>query len=147
MVNIVFIMRIHALYHRSRKVLIFFTLLCLAEFGVEFYICWVVSRETANAAFKPPIPGWRGCLTSPISVSIHSLAAWCICAAVGFVFFAFTLFKFKDSLKDDNGRVQLDLIKDLKYLSPLLNVLMRDGAMFFFIILGTLLYPLREFVD
>ncbi|CAA7267520.1 unnamed protein product [Cyclocybe aegerita] len=131
MVNVIFVMRVHALYHRSRKVLLFFAILCLAEFGVEFYISWVVSQETARTTFPGPLPGWRGCLTLPVSVRIHSLAAWTLCAAVGFVFFAFSMWKFKDSLTDDSGSVRLDFLKDQRYFSPVLTVFMRDGAMFF----------------
>ncbi|KAJ3511962.1 hypothetical protein NLJ89_g3800 [Agrocybe chaxingu] len=121
------------------RVLLFFAILCLAEFGVEFYISWVVSQETARTTFRGPLPGWRGCLTLPVSVRIHSLAAWTLCAAVGFVFFAFSMWKFKDSLTDDTGSVRLDFLKDQRYISPVLTVFMRDGAMFFLIILITLI--------
>ncbi|KAJ3511446.1 hypothetical protein NLJ89_g4099 [Agrocybe chaxingu] len=138
MVNIVFVMRIHALYRRSWKVLIFFTALCFAEFGVEFYISWVVSQQTANSTFEAPIPGWRGCLSQPISVSVLSLAAWCMCAGVAFTFFAFTIYKLRDSLRDDHGRIRLDILREQKYFSPIVTVLMRDGAIFFFIIFATL---------
>lgn len=42
-----------------------------------------------------------------------------------------TLFKLRDSLKDGNGTIRYDLLKDWPFLHPLLAVLVVDGALVF----------------
>lgn len=59
-----------------------------------------------------------------------------------------TIFKIKDSLKDDEGRIRYEVIKDWSFVHPLLSVLIVDGALAFLmyvsIILSGFVYVLKE---
>ena len=49
------------------------------------------------------------------------------------VFFFMTVYKIRDSLTDEYGKIRYDVLKDVSYINPLLTVLVLDGAFAFFL--------------
>ncbi|CAL1706653.1 unnamed protein product [Somion occarium] len=125
-INVIFILRIHALYGQSRKVLISLVLLVLAEFVLEMYtdISFVLHSQITQ-----PIPGmpWMVCLAvATQDVIIKTLAAWIPNLLVTWIFFVMTLYKFAMLVRRNEYR-------SLKQSTSLMHVFVKDGTIYFFL--------------
>ncbi|KAF9003890.1 hypothetical protein BDQ17DRAFT_1325793 [Cyathus striatus] len=136
-VNVILILRLHALYNHNFKVLLFLIISLLAEFGSELFISTKVAMIAAPAVFTAPlglpIPG---CLTSVETK--FTLGSWIPCLLVAFLFFFMTMVKFFKSTQK-GGRTAAWKLAEQKSFSPLLMTFFRDGTVFFFVIAVTLL--------
>ncbi|KAJ2919103.1 hypothetical protein MD484_g1293, partial [Candolleomyces efflorescens] len=145
MVNIIFVLRIHALYSRSMKVLIGFTLLCIVELALEFYGTYYSGLEGSRNASPWPIPGWPGCITAIANVHI-GLFSWIPCIIVPTCFFIATMLKLRESVAVANGgHATIGVLRDTAHISPVLLVFVRDGA--FYYLLTTLITCVCTFLD
>ncbi|KAF8987152.1 hypothetical protein BDQ17DRAFT_1435826 [Cyathus striatus] len=137
LVNIVLILRLHALYNRNRKgMLLFLCLTLFVELGVELYICVKTPLMTTSAAFSAPfgLP-FTGCLTN-IQTN-YTLLSWIPCLIVAFIFFFMTAYQFFRTIQRLEGKLWGFWRR--KSFSPMLLAFFRDGTVFFFVIAFTLL--------
>ncbi|KAF5313735.1 hypothetical protein D9611_010093 [Ephemerocybe angulata] len=131
--DVICTVRLYALYARSRKVLFSLIALSLLELAASFFSIYAAS-DYSRLKVNPPseLSSRFGCQLilpqlSKKQCDIHMLA-WLFTLINAMTFFALTLFKFKDSLKDEEGVVQYSTFKKRTYISPLLLVFMRDGS-------------------
>ncbi|EAU83717.2 hypothetical protein CC1G_05621 [Coprinopsis cinerea okayama7 len=131
--NIISILRIYALYGRSKKILIFFTTLACVEFALEFYVSWWTMSWTTKRVMVLPFPQVTGCLSSTPDIT-RALLAWIPCIIVAFMFFAFTVARFRASVMGASpaGSNFIAMLKDSANFSPLLAIFTRDGSIYFF---------------
>ncbi|KZT35852.1 hypothetical protein SISSUDRAFT_1064169 [Sistotremastrum suecicum HHB10207 ss-3] len=136
-VNIIFLLRIHALYNRSRKVLALLIGLVLLEFGTELYVTLMQALE--NNVIPRPLPFVSGCIISN-GVTNRELVAWIPNLLVGFSFFVLTIIKLYQTLRDrypqSGGVLQLTSQQIKGSLGPMLTMFIRDGALFFALLFG-----------
>ncbi|KZT39409.1 hypothetical protein SISSUDRAFT_1045565 [Sistotremastrum suecicum HHB10207 ss-3] len=136
-VNIIFLLRIHALYNRSKKVLALLIGLVLLEFGTELYV--TLDQAIHDDVIARPVPFFPGCLLGN-GVTDRALVAWVPNLFVGFSFFVLTMIKLYQTLRDrypqSGGVLQLSSRQIKGSLGPMLTMFIRDGALFFFLLFG-----------
>jgi hypothetical protein len=132
-INVVLVMRIHALYKRSTRILIVCIFLVIGEFAADLYATTKASLILVKATFSAlpgiPIPGCLATTPSPQ----YTISAWSVNLFVATTFFALTLAQLTRHLRDDNGKLELSRMKKLSVLSPMLGAFFRDGILFFFL--------------
>jgi len=134
-VNMIFILRIYALYNRNRKVLLLFATLCLGESVCEIYACFGMATLTARAVIpSPPGVAWPGCLTIPPPEG-STLIAWIPAILVAWAFFLASLLRLRRSWRD---AIALQAVRAENSRSPLVVVMIRDGTIYFSLILAIL---------
>ncbi|KAF9522905.1 hypothetical protein CPB83DRAFT_899218 [Crepidotus variabilis] len=138
-VNAIFVIRIHALYGKSQKILALFVSLCLIEFGFELGTTYIAAKTSAESATVNPlgIP-WPGCIGTALPLKL-TLLAWIPCLTVATILFAFTIFKFKDALRKQAIISRSESQEKINNLSPMMVVFIRDGSLYFFLIFAILL--------
>ncbi|KAJ3478548.1 hypothetical protein NLI96_g9676 [Meripilus lineatus] len=82
-VNVIFLMRVHALYHRNPKVLVLLILLLTLEFAGESYITIVVAIHETIFNLPITVP-WPGCRLAT-QANVNTLIAWVPCLGVASV--------------------------------------------------------------
>ncbi|EAU90637.2 hypothetical protein CC1G_09877 [Coprinopsis cinerea okayama7 len=106
-------------------------------FSMEFYAAWSATQVALPTVWDLPIPQLKGCFgRMPKSAVKRTLFGWIPSVVIAFMFLAMTLAKFRQSLRDHRARGGSSL-------SPLFLIIVRDGALFFFLkgfIIG-LLHP------
>ncbi|KAJ2915210.1 hypothetical protein MD484_g5190, partial [Candolleomyces efflorescens] len=132
--NVIFILRIYALYARSRRVLVIFVVLYLIELAFELYTISWTGKDVINNVIPPPVPMWHGCLTR-VHDSRRTLLAWIPAIVGSFIFFVATMMRFKESITNPNGE-RVNILNDWSYVSPMIMVFFRDGAFYFIVITG-----------
>ncbi|KAG2014027.1 hypothetical protein CC2G_010881 [Coprinopsis cinerea AmutBmut pab1-1] len=139
-VSVISILRVYALYGNSLKVLIFTILACSCAFAMEFYAAWAATSISLPLVFVISIPQFTGCLARmPASAVKNTLFAWVPSIAIALLFFVLTLARFRQALRDHYGKAGRDhaITEKVSSLSPLFLIIVRDGALFFFLILVT----------
>ncbi|PPQ97687.1 hypothetical protein CVT26_001870 [Gymnopilus dilepis] len=142
-VDVIFSIRLYALYKRSKKILALLISLVLGEFVVQAYVASKIGASTADTLFLTPstLP-ILGCLTSPdLRITTPS---WQVPGerpnmfddsdmSPLAIYFVLMLFKFYES-------VQLTKVVGLRSsLPPLIRAFVRDGTIYFLLVLVTLL--------
>ncbi|KZT39317.1 hypothetical protein SISSUDRAFT_1061253 [Sistotremastrum suecicum HHB10207 ss-3] len=133
-VNVIFVLRIHALYNRSKRILALLIGLVLLEFGTELYV--TLSQALLNDVIPRPLPFIPGCLISN-GVTNRALIAWVPNFSVGFGFFVLTVIKLYQTLREQHsqstttGVFRLTSRQIKSSLGPMLTMFIRDGALFF----------------
>ncbi|KAF5318927.1 hypothetical protein D9611_013679 [Ephemerocybe angulata] len=138
-VDAIFVLRIYALWGKSRKILISFSLLCIVEVGLEFFATYWCGRAASVHAIPAFLPGLEGCWTNYSDPRNFGLVGWIPCSIVPFLFLLATLVKFRESIAfPGNKQSFLQDIRQAQHnISPIIIVFVRDGAFFFFIITVT----------
>jgi len=137
-VTAVFVLRLHALCGRNRKVLSLLVGLALVEIAVELY---VTIRTALVLEVSPrPFTTWLGCPSkySGLTTGRVTLYAWAADMIVTMIFFSVTMvqcYKFIGSPKS----VRTFWQQSQANLSPLIRLFARDGAIFFAWVFATLL--------
>ncbi|KAJ8094584.1 hypothetical protein PM082_010590 [Marasmius tenuissimus] len=131
-VNIILIMRLHALYGRKKKVLAFLTFVLIVEFAFELYISTAIAVAMSRGAIEAP-PGINlpGCLS--VKPTGLELFAWVPCLIAATLFFSMTIRELFVSLRTANT----DLMRARtlsQTLSPLVVTFYQDGAIYFSLI-------------
>ncbi|KAF9528593.1 hypothetical protein CPB83DRAFT_853911 [Crepidotus variabilis] len=134
-VNMVFIIRIYALYQKSRKILILFISLCSMEFVFEFAASYFSAKHAADSLMVAPlgIP-WPGCLSIPLPQTL-TLLAWIPALILMLIFFAFTIIKFQGAFRE----LAMAKSQHQRTFSPMMVVFIRDGSLYFGLIFAILL--------
>ncbi|KAJ7623056.1 hypothetical protein DFH06DRAFT_1305356 [Mycena polygramma] len=128
--NILFILRIHALYNRSLKMLACLAVLFLLEFVAGLVLTVVVTSDTIrNASEAPKGVHWPGCVTTVSSFS--ELVAWIPAIFVSSMFFILTMIKFVVVFRTGHSEWSLKKLREYKSYSPILAAFVRDGTVFF----------------
>ncbi|KAF5324258.1 hypothetical protein D9619_011237 [Psilocybe cf. subviscida] len=131
-VNMLFSLRMYALYGKNKRVLAFFIILCVAEYGTEFYISFLTAQGAARTAFLPP-PGvpLPGCLETPPPLR-STLIAWIPNLIVNSVFFFASLPKLVNWSDDRDVLMK----SNTNHGQTLLTVCLRDGTLFYLLEIG-----------
>ncbi|ESK95647.1 hypothetical protein Moror_12572 [Moniliophthora roreri MCA 2997] len=135
-INAILVMRLHALYGKKVKVLLWLLFLLIGEFAAELYISTLVGIATDKTTMLAP-PGipLGGCLaTAPQNLT---LVAWVPCLIAATIFFFMTLYQMFDSLSRRSAKLQLEDLQ--QSFTPLLRSFYVDGAIYFSLIATILL--------
>ncbi|KAF8889417.1 hypothetical protein CPB84DRAFT_1785524 [Gymnopilus junonius] len=131
-IDIILSIRLHALYKRSRKVLVFLSALVIGEFVIQAYVVYKIGLSAVGSIFIAPL-GFPilGCLTSP-DLAI-TLPSWISTPLIAVIFFIMMLIKFYESMKlARSSGVRLSL-------TPVISAFIRDGTIYFLLVVVTLL--------
>jgi len=127
-VNMLFSLRMYALFGGDKRVLGFFVALCIAEYGAEFYTVFVSAQTATRAAFlAPPGVPIPGCLTVGLPERL-TLIAWIPNLTVNSLFFIVSMFKLwkwtgtHGTLRSAHGSGP-----------TVFDVILRDGTVFYFV--------------
>ncbi|KIM36144.1 hypothetical protein M413DRAFT_31898 [Hebeloma cylindrosporum] len=124
----ILMLRVWALYNRSKPLFVVLLILVLADFGAALFSVVEFARTLAENVVRAPDP-WRGCSsTAPNTKTI--LLAYVPNFALSLLFLAMTLWKLFQNQKMF-GDVSWTNLRDLKGMSPLLVAFVRDGSIFF----------------
>ncbi|TFK31569.1 hypothetical protein BDQ12DRAFT_729437 [Crucibulum laeve] len=136
-INIIMLLRVHALYHHNFKVLCILIFALLGEFSAELFISIKYAILLTRSLFTPPLGlPLTGCLAVPNTGL--TLVAWVPGLVVAAFFFAMTLWKFIDTARKSQ-KAPIWKVREWKTLSPFLVAFIKDGTIFFFLITLTLL--------
>ncbi|CAA7262086.1 unnamed protein product [Cyclocybe aegerita] len=127
-VNVILVLRLHALYDRNIKILAVLSSLIVADIGGNIFIMYRIGVLTSRSAFViPPILGLPilGCLAAPDSTML-TFISWVPCVFLNTLFFIMTMIKFYQSTMAKQRRGVR--------LSPLIVAFFTSGTMSFFII-------------
>ncbi|KAJ7611517.1 hypothetical protein DFH06DRAFT_1244319 [Mycena polygramma] len=127
--NILFILRLHALYHRSLKMLACLAVLFLRSAGLVLTV--VVTADTIrNASEAPRGVHWPGGVTTVSSFS--ELVAWSVLTVTNLwttaMFFILTMIKFVVVFRTGHSEWSLKKLREYKSYSPILAAFVRDGT-------------------
>jgi len=121
------------MYFHNRKVLTFLVTLLIVEFTLELVASVKSAILTARSVFLAPLGlPWPGCFAFP-NVEF-TFMAWIPDAVIATIFFGMTL-----ATLFRNGIWQPSDFKSMRRISPLVGSFIKDGAVFFFLILAVLL--------
>ncbi|KAK7054325.1 hypothetical protein VNI00_003518 [Paramarasmius palmivorus] len=135
-VNVILVMRLHALYGKKKKVLLWLLFLLIGEFASELYISAEVTTHTQKTTMAAP-PGipLGGCLaTAP---QVLTLVGWVPCLIAATIFFGMTLYQMVVSLSNKNVGFRWSNFRNS--FTPLLSSFYVDGAIYFSLIASILL--------
>jgi len=126
-VNLLFVLRVSALFHGKRSMLAFLLFLYIAEFIIEVVITVVTLRNIRMVPRTPGLP-IRGC--SSDSAPTLTLISWVTCLIVACVFWMLTTYKLS---RDMGVRTwfNLKLVATRVRVYPTMDVFYRDGSLFF----------------
>ncbi|KAF8341151.1 hypothetical protein F5887DRAFT_1076579 [Amanita rubescens] len=149
--SVILIMRLHALYNRNHKVLIFLVVSLVGQVVASFYTT-IRSAIVAIAHIVPPVPGipWPGCSLSPMDTS-YDLVSWLSTLIVTStsesspilvtiliikaIYFLMTLWSF---LKSTRGLRRFRLnYRRIRHVSPIFVALIWHGTVHYFMIMAT----------
>ncbi|KAK7687598.1 hypothetical protein QCA50_008812 [Cerrena zonata] len=141
-INIILSLRLYALYSQSRIVAALLSTLVFAEFVLETYSC--IAASVGTTRLDPPLGlPWTGCLFVPQTSSgaRDTLLAWVSCLVVSMTFFLLMVYKFIIMIawrKNDSRFIQTSN-NDQSPAATLLDIFVRDGTLYFFLIFCTVL--------
>ncbi|KAK2459459.1 hypothetical protein APHAL10511_008519 [Amanita phalloides] len=137
--NIILLMRVHALYNRNRNILIFLVMITAGQFSTDLYAAIRISAYDSAKVIPPPLNlPWPGCIVSS-SNSRFTLISWIPMLIVATIFFLLTLLNFIRNACRSRNFGSRKRITELWHVSPLLSVFVRDGTLFYFILLVTII--------
>ncbi|KAF8622985.1 hypothetical protein AX15_006583 [Amanita polypyramis BW_CC] len=130
-------LRVHALYNRNRKVLIFLVFLITAQFATDLYGSIRAAVENIHRVVPPPLNlPWPGCALSYANTK-YTLVSWIPLLVVETIFFIMTLLNFIRIALSSRGSGRRELVEVMR-ISPFLTAFLRDGTAFYLILLFTL---------
>ncbi|TEB24771.1 hypothetical protein FA13DRAFT_1738947 [Coprinellus micaceus] len=144
--NIILILRLYALYGRSKRALAFFSTLYMIQLAVEIYtITWVL-QLSVQSVIHPPLPKWTGCVTLAVGIKVgKTIAGWIPALVVSTIFLIATFWKLRQTFMGSRiNHSHANTGERFHIVSPLLKVFVRDGAFYFVLIAITQL--LKGFV-
>ncbi|KAF8517001.1 hypothetical protein JB92DRAFT_2210835 [Gautieria morchelliformis] len=137
-VNLILLLRIHALYGRNKTVLIVLLTLYCGEFVTEVIITALTVRQIHFIPIPPNVP-LLGCLSADHPPGL-TLIAWVPCLTIACVFFLMTLYKFytflRQEFSSDSG---VRFPRKGRSLAPVTSLFLRDGALFFAMMFAVIL--------
>ncbi|KAJ3525877.1 hypothetical protein NM688_g8337 [Phlebia brevispora] len=129
-VNIILILRMHALYDKSRKVLVFMCTMMFCGFGCTLGAALWASVK-AQIVSVPSIVRLPACATV-LSLGNVTLVAWVTSIVIGFTCMMMTLYKYISALGFS--------WRSRNQMSPLLRTIIRDGVLYWFLIFAADLF-------
>ncbi|CAL1715440.1 unnamed protein product [Somion occarium] len=126
-VNIILVLRIHALYNRRRRILLLLMCLVIIELAIELYS--TIGELSGAQVLDPPLGlPWSGCIFLPPDTRRYTLPAWVFCLFVAFVFFLMTMYKF---IALTRGGYYLGGSTAWERAPPVLFTFVQDGSIYF----------------
>jgi len=137
LLNIIFVMRIHAIYNRSVRILALLIFLLVGEFCTELAITIISTKDTMATTFVlPPVLQWPGCLSG--APTTMALLGWVPTLCVALIFFILTAMKFIHLVQVQSSGEKFSF-KNFKIFSPFFMAFFRDGTIYFLLIFSILL--------
>ncbi|KAI0080917.1 hypothetical protein K474DRAFT_1704214 [Panus rudis PR-1116 ss-1] len=138
-INVILVLRIHALYRASVRLLVALVLLLIAELSLNLYTAVKVMR-TEHLGVPPPGIPFQGCL---FETAQNTLTSWIPGLIVATTMFALTIFKFFRLIHEGASISWRDI--DSK---GVLFLFFRDGTVYFMLIFAIVLVSmLCDIVD
>ncbi|KZT35839.1 hypothetical protein SISSUDRAFT_1050769 [Sistotremastrum suecicum HHB10207 ss-3] len=138
-VNIIFVMRLHALFNRNSKLLIALVGLVLLPLAGELYS--ITNNTIGDQVIPRPIPNFPGCIPTNRATK-RTLIAWIPNMLIGLTFFLLTSYRIFLMLQEQlpQGNLRSWNKRQMRpLLGPMLTQFMQDGALYFAIIFLTTL--------
>ncbi|KAF9035874.1 hypothetical protein BJ165DRAFT_1508650 [Panaeolus papilionaceus] len=138
LVNVILSLRLYALYHRSKKVLVFLTAVITGEVMLQIIMGYDQGKRATDRMFLAD-PGFPllGCL-SFVDKPELTLTQWIPLFVVAATFFIMTLYRLMKTMKSQRGTgISITV-------SPLYQAFIRGGAVFFLIV--TIVFPISAFI-
>jgi len=133
--NVIFVLRLNALYNKNIKVLVGLVILLICEFVAKYVIIALhtvrMARAAAVALLEFSVPG---CLDTALDKNID-LTAWIPALLVASILFSMTIYK---CLQVMNESSEWQLSK-LREISPLIMACVCDGTIFYFLTFAIML--------
>jgi len=126
----ILLLRIFALYQRSKQVFTMLLILVLTTFGGVLWAHLKLAIELHDNAIPAPPSPWQGCATK-IPKLTYMLLAYVPDFALSLLFLGMTLWKLVASHQEMHGKLTLKSLRKLDRVSPLLLAFARDGSIFF----------------
>ncbi|KAJ6506180.1 hypothetical protein C8R47DRAFT_1101497 [Mycena vitilis] len=136
--NILFILRIHALYNRGLKMLAGLIFLFFVELVSGLVLTINEAAVAVHNVTKPPQGvHWPGCATTPAIFS--QLVVWVPAIFVASMFFILTLVKFVIVFQSSHSGWSIGKLREINSYSPIMVAFVRDGTVFFLLIFSVVL--------
>lgn len=141
----VLLLRLFALYRRSKRVLLFLSILLLCDFALVQWVNIKLAMQARADTIVAPYP-WKGCVTKPHE-KLYMLAGFVPNFTVSFLFLVMTLWKLVENHQVVYGKLVLKSLFTKDRVSPLLSAFVRDGSVFFTLCaLNTVLQAMTAYV-
>jgi len=129
--NGILLLRVFALYDRSKRVLVILLILSVGTVASALYATIRLARGLASSVVPMPVP-WRGCASKLPGLGFV-LTAYVPNYALSLIFLAMTLCKLLKNHKHIYGKLTLKNMRapGNRDISPLLLAFVRDGNIFF----------------
>ncbi|KAJ3551399.1 hypothetical protein NM688_g4723 [Phlebia brevispora] len=137
-VNIILTLRMHALYDKNRKVLIFMCTMMFCSFGCTVSAA-VWASVKAQVVSVPSFVRFPACATV-LSLGNVTLIAWVSSIVVGFTCMVMTLYKYISATGGLSWQTR-------SQISPLLRTIVRDGVLYWFLIFAADLFDAMMTLD
>jgi len=144
--NILLCMRLYALYRRDVKILAFLLFIFLGSLSAELYVCVAYAINSAKGpgtVLPPPIPG---CIPASIPQGFSAIIAWVPTVTAQGIYFLMSvlhIFHTESTTRKRKTAVKWEtLFQSGRGTTSLVVMFVRDGAIFFFMILVSLIMGL-----
>ncbi|KAJ2912331.1 hypothetical protein MD484_g8081, partial [Candolleomyces efflorescens] len=139
-IDIICITRVFGLYGHNRKIFALLAVTSIVDVAVGLFCVRQVTLFPGPVPPKNELSKRYGCpfLLDPVSKEMVRwyIVTWILTLGNATVFLLFTLYKLKDSMKDEFGNARFNILKDRSLISPFLVAFVRDGALCFLLIAG-----------
>lgn len=123
------LLRIFALYKRSKPVFVILLVLVLGDFAATLWANITLAKDLVAGFMVLPAP-WQGC-ASQIPKLNFMLAVYIPNFALSLLFLAMTLWKLVENHQEVHGKLSWRMLRSMQSISPLLLAFVRDGSIFF----------------
>jgi len=139
-VNLILVLRLNALYHQNKKILMLLVFVMVGELIAALYISIEAGILAVKSLYLLPFGvSFPGCLSSVPTG--FTLGAWIPCLSCAAVFFLLTLIKVGQSLAEVDGKIHWKTLS-LSSLSPVYQAFIRGGAIYYTLVTAGLLMAL-----
>jgi len=125
----ILLLRLYALYNRSKKVLITLLVLISINFGVALWVYITVAKNHAAHIWTRPSP-WSGCITNCPGLKF-TLSGYIFNCILSLVFLSMTIWKLVENHQTVHGKLTWGSLREMREMPPLLLAFVRDGSVFF----------------
>ncbi|VDB94076.1 unnamed protein product [Peniophora sp. CBMAI 1063] len=142
-INVILVLRIWALYHQAKNILVLLLLILTVEFAAELYISVRAGILASKSAYIPPLEMPMGGCLADNPVPALTLLAWVPCLLAAGLFCGLTIYSGVQSsraiARSSNDQFDLRAVLLGQVLPPLMTAFIEDGLIYFILITVALL--------
>jgi len=125
----ILLLRVYALYNRSKRVLLILLVLVIGDFASALYATITLANDLASGVIAMPAP-WQGC-AAKVPQMTFVLTAYVPNFTLSLLFLGMTLWKLIQNHQRIYGKLTWKNLRTTGNISPLLFAFVRDGSFFF----------------